>query len=170
MGCLFDQITVSLAVQKPLSFRSLQLLIVDLRVCVNSVLSVQEVFSVSWVQGLLHFLFFEIQGIQLNDNLSLFEVEFCSGCYVWVCLHSLACSHSVPPLRCSFFFFLISFPVCVSGFFIKDQISVGFFICILAFSLIHWSMCMFCANANLKSGMVLDLFLFYQMKSYFHFT
>lgn len=47
VGCLFVQITVSLAVQKLLSFRSSHLLIVDLRVCVNSVLSVQEVFSVS---------------------------------------------------------------------------------------------------------------------------
>lgn len=110
----------------------------------------------SWVQGLLHFLFFEVQGIQFNDNLSFFEVEICSGCYVWIYLHSLACSHSAPSLfKVQFFLFSFSFPMCVSDFFIKDQVSLGVFICILAFSLIHWSMCVFCANANLKSEMVL---------------
>lgn len=129
VSCRFVPWTVSFDLQKVFSFvRSY--LPVDLSACVISVLFRRLSLVPMYSRPLLI-----ISSIRFGSShfvlRSLIHLEFYTGQWIWICLPSSTCRHPVRAASCiegAFFS-----PMCISGFLLKNWVSVGVWIYVWVF-------------------------------------
>lgn len=148
----FVQMRVSSALQRPFSFMRSHLLIIDLRAYANSimfrkVLCLFVCFCASDFKDIPHFLFHQVQCIwfyiQIFDHL---ELSLCR--IISIALFGLLYMKMTSLTR-TIFWRCCLFPLCISDFFMKNQVFIGVVLCMgLQFDSIDQCVC-FCANAML---------------------
>lgn len=116
-------------------FQFHEVLVVNCSQCLGCQCSVHKVFAcANELKKIIHFLFYQIQCISPCVEVSdTFGVELWSEGYIWVYLHSSVCNHPVWPAP---FGEDTVFFQCISGFFIKNQVSIAVWTYVRVYNLI----------------------------------